>query len=103
MLNVGVIGYGYWGPNVARNFKNCRDVNLMAISDLNENRLKLAQQHYPYLKVVSDPMELIQSDDVQAVAIVTPVFTHYELAKAALEKGKHIFVEKPFTSSVREA
>jgi predicted dehydrogenase len=103
MLNIGVIGFGYWGPNVARNFKNCHNVNLMAISDLNESRLKFAKHHYPDVKVFSDPMELIQSDDVQAVAIVTSVFTHHELAKAALKKGKHIFVEKPFTTSVREA
>jgi predicted dehydrogenase len=103
MLNIGVIGYGYWGPNVARNFQNCHNVNLAAVSDLDERRLKLAKQHYPSVNVFPDPMELIRSDDVQAVAIVTPVFTHYELAKAALDKGKHIFVEKPFTSSVREA
>jgi predicted dehydrogenase len=103
MLNIGIVGYGYWGPNVARNFKNCNDVNLIAISDLNESRLKLAKYNYPYVNVFSDPRELIQSDDIQAVAIVTPVYTHFELAKAALEKGKHIFVEKPFTSSAREA
>jgi predicted dehydrogenase len=103
MLNIGVIGYGYWGPNVARNFKNCPNVNLTAVSDLDKKRLKLAKQHYPSVSVFPEPMGLIRSDDVQAVAIVTPVFTHYELAKAALDKGKHIFVEKPFTSSVREA
>jgi predicted dehydrogenase len=103
MVNVGVIGFGYWGPNVARNFASCPKVNLTAISDLKESRLKSAKHHYPYVKIFSDPMELIRSDDVQAVAIVTPVFTHFELAKAALEKGKHIFVEKPFTSSAQEA
>ena len=65
--------------------------------------MKLAQYDYPYVEVFSDPLELIQSDDVQAVAIVTPVNTHYELAKAALENGKHIFVEKPFTSNARKA
>ena len=103
MVNIGVIGFGYWGPNVARNFASSTKVNLTAISDLKESRLKSAKHHYPYVKIFSDPMELIQSDDVQAVAIVTSVFAHYELAKAALEKGKHIFVEKPFTSSAQEA
>jgi predicted dehydrogenase len=102
MINIGIIGFGYWGPNVARNFASCPEVNLTAISDLKESRLKSAKHHYPYVKIFSDPMELIRSDDVQAVAIVTPVFNHYELAKAALEKGKHIFVEKPFTSSAVE-
>lgn len=102
-MKIGVVGFGYWGPNVARNFASCPNVNLTAISDLKESRLKSAKHHYPYVKVLSDPMELIRSDDVQAVAIVTPVFTHYQLAKAALENGKHIFVEKPFTSCAREA
>lgn len=103
MLNIGIIGYGYWGPNVARNFKKCSDANLVSISDLNQTRLKLAKNNYPNIKIYSDPRELIQSDDTQAIAIVTPVYTHFELAKAALEKGKHIFVEKPFASSAREA
>jgi len=103
MLNLGVIGYGYWGPNVARNFLGCQAAKLVSICDLNENRLKLAKSTYPFIKGYSDSKELIQSDDIQAVAIVTPVYTHYELAKAALENGKHIFVEKPFTSNAKQA
>jgi len=103
MLNLGIIGYGYWGPNVARNFYGCRGAKLVSICDLKENRLKLAQSTYPFIKGYSQPKELIESDDIQAVAIVTPVFTHYELAKAALESNKHIFVEKPFTSNARQA
>ena len=103
MLNLGVIGYGYWGPNVARNFLSCRAAKLVSICDLNENRLKLAKSTYPFIKGYSDSRDLIVSDDIQAVAIVTPVYTHYELAKAALENGKHIFVEKPFTSNAKQA
>jgi predicted dehydrogenase len=103
MINLGVIGYGYWGPNVSRNFNNCRGANLVTICDLDENRLKLAKSNFPFIKVSSDPKELLNSDEIHAVAIVTPVFAHYELAKAALENGKHIFVEKPFTSNVRQA
>lgn len=103
MINLGVIGYGYWGPNVARNFFYCKGTKLIAISELNENRLKLAQSTYPFIKCYSDSKELINSDDIQAVAIVTPVFAHYELAKNALESGKHIFVEKPFTSNAKQA
>jgi predicted dehydrogenase len=103
MLNLGIIGYGYWGPNVARNFHSCQTAKLVSICDLNENRLKLAKSTYPFIKGYSNAKDLVESDDIQAVAIVTPVFTHYDLAKAALENGKHIFVEKPFTSNARQA
>lgn len=103
MLNIGVVGYGYWGPNVARNFHGTAGANLVAISDLSEKRLNLAQNHYPFIKAMKDPLELIRSTDVDAVAIVTPVFTHFEMAKAALLAGKHIFVEKPFTSTSAQA
>lgn len=103
MLNIGVIGYGYWGPNVARNFHAAAGANLTAVSDVLEKRLVLAQNQYPFIKVLKDPMELIRSTDVDAVAIVTPVFAHFEMAKAALLAGKHVFVEKPFTSTSAQA
>src|SRR4030066_198405 len=103
MINLGVIGYGYWGPNVARNFNSCPGAKLVTICDLNEKRLKLAKSTFPFIRVSSNPKDLLNSDDIQAVAIVTPVFAHYELAKAALESNKHIFVEKPFTSNARQA
>ena len=103
MLNIGVVGYGYWGPNVARNFHGTAGAKLVAVSDLSEKRLGLAQNHYPFIKGMKDPLELIRSTDVDAVAIVTPVFAHYEMAKAALLAGKHIFVEKPFTSTSAQA
>jgi predicted dehydrogenase len=103
MLNIGVIGYGYWGPNVARNFHGLPGVRLTSISDLSEKRLSLARGQYPFVKDVRDPLDLIRSADVDAVAIVTPVFAHYELAKAALLAGKHIFVEKPFTATSAQA
>jgi predicted dehydrogenase len=103
MINIGVVGYGYWGPNVARNFHSSPDVKLTAVSDISEKRLGLAQNHYPFIKGLKDPLELIRSKDVDAVAIVTPVFTHFDLAKEALLAGKHIFVEKPFTSTSAQA
>ena len=103
MINIGVVGYGYWGPNVARNFHSSPDVKLTAVSDISEKRLGLAQNHYPFIKGLKDPLELIRSKDVDAVAIVTPVFAHYELAKEALLAGKHIFVEKPFTAKSDQA
>jgi len=103
MVNVGVIGYGYWGPNVARNFHSSPGVKLTAVSDVLEKRLGVAQTHFPFIKGLKEPKELIRSKDVDAVAIVTPVFTHYELAREALLAGKHIFVEKPFTSTSAQA
>jgi len=102
MINMGIIGYGYWGPNVARNINSCEGAKLISICDLNEKRLNHAKSNYPFIKVFSNPRDLIASKDIDAVAIVTPVFTHYELAQLALENGKHIFVEKPFTASVSQ-
>jgi len=103
MLKIGIVGYGYWGPNVARNFHAAAGAQLVAVSDLSEKRLGLALANYPFIRGIKDPLELIRSADIDAVAIVTPVFTHYELAKAALLEGKHIFVEKPFTSTSAQA
>ena len=102
MINVGIIGYGYWGPNIARNFNACKDVKLISICDLSEKRLHFAESNYPFIKGYSDPKDLISSNEIDVVAVVTPVFTHYELAKLALENGKHIFVEKPFTSNAAQ-
>jgi len=103
MINVGVIGYGYWGPNVARNFNSCPGVKLTSISDLSEKRLDLAQSHFPFIKRYKNPGELIRATDVDVVAVVTPVFTHYDLAREALLAGKHIFIEKPFASTGAQA
>lgn len=103
MVKVGVIGYGYWGPNVARNFHAVAGASLTAVSDLSEKRLAMAENHYPFIKSHKNPLDLIRSTDVDAVAIVTPVFAHYEMAREALLQGKHIFVEKPFTSSSAQA
>ncbi len=103
MIKVGIIGYGYWGPNVARNFHSCADFQLVSASDLDASRLARAESHYPFLKAYKDPLELIRSRDVDVVAIVTPVFAHYALAREALKQGKHIFVEKPFTATSAQA
>jgi predicted dehydrogenase len=103
MLNIGVIGYGYWGPNVARNFHAASGVKLVAVSDISDKRLGLAQGHFPFIKGMKDPMDLIRSSEVDAVAIVTPVFAHYEMAKEALLAGKNVFIEKPFTATSTQA
>jgi predicted dehydrogenase len=103
MIKFGVIGYGYWGPNVARNLDTLEDSKVVAICDKSPNARKRAQQAYPNVKVTGDAAELVESSEIDAIAVVTPVWTHYELTKAALKNGKHVFVEKPFTSCVKQA
>jgi len=103
VLNIGVIGYGYWGPNIVRNFVGTDGAKVAAVCDKNAATFKKLILSNPSILVSSDSKAIIESPTVDAVAIVTPVFTHYELAKRALENGKHIFVEKPFTDSVAHA
>src|SRR6266404_6257233 len=103
MVNFGVIGYGYWGPNVVRNLTNLEGSRVLAIAEKSPPAQKRAQRAYPGTKVTSNASEVISSAEIDAVAVVTPVWTHYELTKAALENGKHVFVEKPFTFKVEEA
>ncbi len=98
-MNFGVIGYGYWGPNVVRNLTTLEGSQVLTIADLSPSARTRAQKAYPGITVSSDPMDVISSTEIDAVAVVSPVWTHYELAKAALQNGKHVFVEKPFTSN----
>jgi predicted dehydrogenase len=103
MIRVGVIGYGYWGPNIVRNFHAHENSEVTLVCDKNpkcEARLKKA---HPAIGFTTDENEILNSPSIDVVAVVTPVWTHYELAKRALENGKHIFVEKPFTCSVAQA
>ena len=103
MINLGVIGYGYWGPNIVRNFNAVEDTRVISVCDSNPEALKHVKRDYPSVRTTTDCNEIISSTDIDAVAIVTPVFTHFELARKSLENGKHIFVEKPFTSTVAQA
>jgi len=102
-VRVGVIGYGYWGPNIVRNLSALDRCEVRSVCDRNANALKRAQKTYPAVHLTTDFTEVLASPDIDAVAIVTPVWTHFELAKKALENGKHVFVEKPFTSSSAQA
>jgi predicted dehydrogenase len=102
-VQVGVIGYGYWGPNIVRNVSSLEHCDLVAICDKSAAALKRASKAYPGVRLTSDFNEVLHAPDIDAVAIITPVWTHFELAKAALENGKHVFVEKPFTSSSAQA
>jgi predicted dehydrogenase len=97
MLRIGVIGYGYWGPNIVRNFNIANGSQVTMVCDMNQQSLKKVKKAYPQVRVTTDCGELIRYPKVDAVAIATPVFTHYEFAKMALTEGKSVFVEKPFT------
>ncbi len=101
-MNFGVIGYGYWGPNIVRNLASLEGSQVAAIADLSATARARAQKAYPAIRVTADPMEMIRSTKIDAIAVVSPVWTHFELAKAALENGKHVFVEKPFTSNAAQ-
>lgn len=101
-MKFGVIGYGYWGPNVVRNLMNLDDCQVVAIAEMSPAARMRAQKAYPGLHVTADTSEVLASPDIDAIAVITPVWTHYDLAKAALENGKHVFVEKPFTSTAEQ-
>jgi predicted dehydrogenase len=103
MISVGVIGYGYWGPNIVRNFQSLDLGCVKAVSDLNPKVLTKAKKNYPSIHTTTDCQEILRSTEIDAVAVITPVATHYPLVKQALENGKHVFVEKPFTYSVAHA
>jgi len=103
MLNVGIIGYGYWGPNILRNFSSIKGVKVRTVCDKNRKALQRAEKVCRDLQLFTDHQDMLKSSDIDVIAIVTSVGTHFELAKRSLENGKHVFVEKPFTSSVKEA
>ena len=101
-MKFGVIGYGYWGPNIVRNLMSLEGSQVLAIAEVNPAARARAQKAYPGVRVTADASEVITSPDIDAVAVVSPVWTHYELTKAALLNGKHAFVEKPFTSNTAQ-
>src|ERR1700691_2563304 len=103
MIRVGVIGYGYWGPNIVRNLHGLDSTRAEMVCDKSPAALARARKAYPGIRTVSDPAEVLRSPDIDAVAVITPVWTHFELAKQALENGKHVFVEKPFTCTTAQA
>jgi len=103
VLNVGVVGYGYWGPNIVRNFQAIDGARVVAVCDKRPHVLKKIREAYPGVMECGDYRTITRSPDIDAVAVITPVSTHYRIAKDALEHGKHVFVEKPFTASIKEA
>jgi predicted dehydrogenase len=103
MIRVGLIGYGYWGPNLVRNFFECPATQVIAVADLNEDRLDLVSRRYPGIQVTTDCTALIRNQQVDAVLICTPVTSHFKLALEALQAGKHVLVEKPMTATSEQA
>jgi predicted dehydrogenase len=102
-LRMGVIGYGYWGPNIVRNFHGQDRSRVVAVCDKSAKSLDRVRHAFPDVRTTSDSKEILNSPDIDAIAVVTPVWTHFELAKTALENGKHVFVEKPFTCTAAQA
>ncbi len=103
MIGIGVIGYGYWGPNLARNFMATPGAELRGVCDTSSAALKKAGSRCPGAKLYNDPQELLADTAIDAVAILTPVSTHFELASMALKEGKSVLATKPMTASVEEA
>lgn len=102
-MKVGVVGLGYWGPNLVRNFSENHRCGGVVCCDKDPAKLAGILRRYPHIETTSDFTSLLSDPTIEAIAIATPVGTHYELAKAALESGKHVFVEKPLTSDSRQA
>ena len=103
MINVGVIGLGYWGPNLVRNFMANPGTRVVCVCDRIPARLEKAKALYPSVKITNRPEELIADSSIDAVVIATPVAGHFDLAMAALKAGKHVFVEKPMTTTSDQA
>lgn len=103
MINVAIIGYGYWGPNLVRNFNGIEGCKVKWVSDLREERLIAINRTYPNILTTNNVDDIFNDDELHAVIIATPVHTHYPLAKKAFEHNKHVLLEKPMTQSVEEA
>jgi predicted dehydrogenase len=102
MVKVGIIGYGYWGPNLVRNFFSQKNCIIKAVADSRSGRLEQLARSYPSVAGVLNADDIINDPEISAVIIATPVFTHFDLAKKALLNGKHVLLEKPMASSVKE-
>jgi predicted dehydrogenase len=102
MLNIAVVGCGYWGPNLVRNFSAFSDCELKLLCDTDANRLMHMKKLYPRLETTDNFDHVVRNGDIDAVAIATPVRSHFEMANKSLEAGKHTFIEKPMACSTRE-
>jgi predicted dehydrogenase len=103
MIGIAVVGYGYWGPNLVRNLADIPDARLIHVCDIRKERLTPIQARYPTVAVTDDLEEVLRDPRVDAIAIATPVSTHFKIAMKALMAGKHVFVEKPMAATTEEA
>jgi predicted dehydrogenase len=103
MIRIGLIGFGYWGPNLLRNFQSFAGTRVVAVADRKLERLARLSVSDPDLRLTDDAASLIDDPDIDAVAIATPVATHYPFARDAIERGKHVLIEKPMTMTADEA
>ncbi|MGE5506084.1 MAG: Gfo/Idh/MocA family protein [Actinomycetota bacterium] len=103
MIGIGLVGYGYWGPNLARNIARRADCRLVTICDRSPARAEVARQHFPHTHVTTEFEEMLADPAIDAIVVATPVEAHFRLASAALEAGKDVLVEKPLTADVAEA
>lgn len=102
-MKIGIIGFGYWGPNLLRNFYSIDECKVEMVSDFRSERLKIVSKNYPTVKTTINAEDILNNTAIDAVVIATPVFSHFELAKKALQNGKHVLIEKPMTASSSEA
>ena len=103
MIRVGIIGYGYWGPNLVRNFAEMQAAEVAAVADLDKGKLASVQRRFPAIKVTTNFQELLNDPTIDAIAIATPVATHFELGMATLRVGKHLWLEKPMSETSLQA
>jgi predicted dehydrogenase len=103
MINIGVIGYGYWGPNLVRNFAELDGAKMAAVADLDIQKLEIVKRRFPGARVTTRYQELLEDPSIDAIAIATPVNTHFQLGMAALEAGKHVWLEKPMAETAEQA
>lgn len=102
MIRIGLIGYGYWGPNLARNFNTNSEIELSSICDFSSDRLEAAGKLYPHVKLLNSVEDIFNDTQLDAIAVATPVSTHFDLAKRAILSGKHVWLEKPMTEKVEQ-
>ncbi|WP_374089791.1 Gfo/Idh/MocA family protein [Methylomicrobium lacus] len=103
MIRIGVIGYGYWGPNLVRNFAETPGLSVAGVADLDQKKLDIVQKRYPGVKTTTRFMDLVEDSSLDAIAVATPVSTHFELGMVVLKAGKHLWLEKPMTETSQQA
>lgn len=103
MIKVGVVGYGYWGPNLVRNFAETPNAAVAAVADLDSEKLEVVRRRYPAVNVTTRFQDLLEDSSIDAIAVATPVNTHFELGMAVLRAGKHLWLEKPMAETSLQA